>query len=165
MNEILVFAAFLTVHTTQSWEQISIEGCQLQCNIQLRASPFSAKIWNERFNVIAECVWAVASWAEDRHVQPLSRSLLDSATLLSSHLFKQKHCCCFNLENVPKLASRRLMQQPGHWRHCPIFNFSSCSLMCLNGATDCSVSEEFQLNLIYIMRHLSSVHPFICAGV
>lgn len=77
-NEILVLLGFLTVHCEGG-------GCQMQCNTQLRASLFSAKIRNERFNVIAKCV-RHGVLSRDYNVQPLSRWLFhDSATLFSCH--------------------------------------------------------------------------------
>lgn len=85
---------------TQLGSEMRREGCQLQRNIQLRASLFGAKIWNERFNVIANCV-SRGVLSGDCDAQPPSRRLFhDSATLFSRHLFEQK-CCCFNQQMCP----------------------------------------------------------------
>lgn len=84
---------------TQLGTEMRRERCQLQRNTQLRASLFSAKIWYERFNVIAKCV-SHGVLSGDCNVQPLSWWLFHgSATLFFfsflCHLFEQK-CSYFN---------------------------------------------------------------------
>lgn len=89
---IVVFRFPRRACNTYSGTERRRDGCQVQRNIQLRASPFSAKTWNERFNVIAKCV-SHGVLSGDPNIQPLSRRLFhDSATLFGCHLFEQKRC-------------------------------------------------------------------------
>lgn len=110
-------------YTVRRWGE---EGWQLQRNIQLRVSTFGAKMWNERFNVIAEGV-SRGDLSGERGVPPPSRWLFhDSAILFSRHLFEQKRCY-FNQQMRLNWLRAPLTQTAHSPTSLSIFNFSLSS--------------------------------------